>query len=98
MWDEFDYYFDREPSSGSGGDEDPYNYHYYKYVIDLSDKNNLCITSTIYWYPTGSEEYNGYLDSVKFELQPKGGVISDNELTKLAQERIITPALTEEVY
>ena len=99
MYDEIDYWSDREPSSGSSQDEEDFNnYRIYNYIIDFSETNNLCISAITKWDHWQREDLDAYLDKVKFTLQPKGGVVSDKELTKLAQERIITPALTEEVY
>lgn len=73
------------------------------YLINLSKDNYLELKFNYDQpgeYPLDLDNLNPDLDNVflTFSLIPKGGNITTEQVAKLAQEQIITPALTEEVY
>lgn len=74
-----------------------------KYYFNLSNNNSLVIIFNIS-RDGGGPDLDSLDDllqneiSLAFELYPKGTNITNEQLKQLAQEQIITPALTEEVY
>lgn len=73
------------------------------YLINLSKDNYLELKfnyDQFAEYPIDLDNFNldGGNISLIFSLIPKGGNITTEQVAKLAQEQIITPALTEEVY